>query len=69
MSPPDELTRMQTYDLEIGVSEAIRRHVTRHVVSPKPVSERTLNFEHKRPRWLRECVAEGTGVFFYVYVL
>ncbi|KAL1998222.1 hypothetical protein VTN02DRAFT_6623 [Thermoascus thermophilus] len=66
-SSDDHLARMRTYDVEIGISEAIRRHATRHVVSPKPVSERTLNFEHKRPRWLRECVAEATGVFFYVF--
>lgn len=56
-------------DLEIGISEAIRRHVSRHVVPSKPISQRTLIFESKRPRWLRECVAEATGVFFYVYVL
>ena len=53
-------------DIEIGVSDALQRHITRHVVPPKPVSQRKLNFEHKRPRVLRECMAEATGVFFYV---
>jgi hypothetical protein len=43
-----------------------KRHITRHVVPPKRVSQRKLNFEHKRPRVLRECMAEATGVFFYV---
>jgi glycerol uptake facilitator-like aquaporin len=31
------------------------------------VSQRKLDFEHRRPRWLRECLAEATGVFFYVF--
>ena len=53
-------------DIEIGVSDALQRHLTRHVVPPKRVSQRKLNFEHKRPRVLRECMAEATGVFFYV---
>ena len=42
------------------------RHVTRHVHRPPPVSQRRIDFEHKRPRLLRECLAEVTGVFFYV---
>lgn len=32
-----------------------------------PVSQRRLNFESARPQWLRECAAEATGVFFYVF--
>lgn len=36
------------------------------MVASKPVSQRKLDFEHARPRWLRECLAEATGVFFYV---
>jgi glycerol uptake facilitator-like aquaporin len=53
--------------MELGVTDAVQRHVTRHVIPPKPVSERKLIFEHARPRWLREMAAEATGVFFYVY--
>lgn len=62
-----ELNRLQTNDMEIGVTDALQRHVTRHVIAPKPVSQRRLDFEHARPRWLREMMAEATGVFFYVY--
>ena len=43
-----------------------RRHITRQVHAPKAVSQRKLDFEHKRPRLLRECMAEATGVYFYV---
>ncbi|ORY10208.1 aquaporin-like protein [Clohesyomyces aquaticus] len=59
--------RLHTNDLEIGATEAIQRHITRHVVEARPISQRKLDFEHKRPRWLREMMAEATGVFFYVY--
>jgi hypothetical protein len=62
-----DMARMHTNDIEIGVSDALQRHITRHVVQPKPVSQRKLNFEHKRPRILREMMAEATGVFFYVF--
>jgi len=61
------VARQQTSDIELGISEALQRHVTRHVVPPKPVTQRKLDFEHKRPRILRECMAEATGVFFYVF--
>ncbi|KAI9662523.1 MAG: hypothetical protein M1821_008690 [Bathelium mastoideum] len=61
------ITRLQTGDLELGATEAAQRHVTRKVVQPAPVTQRKLDFEHSRPRWLRECMAEATGVFFYVY--
>lgn len=65
--PSNNLDRIQTVpDLEIGVSEALRRHLSRHVVE-KPISQRILDFERRRPDWLRACVAEATGVFFYVY--
>ncbi|KUJ23140.1 aquaporin-like protein [Mollisia scopiformis] len=53
--------------MEIGVTEAVQKHVSRHVVPPKPISQRKLDFEHSRPRWLREMAAEAIGVFFYVY--
>lgn len=62
-----DLRRQHTNDIELGVSEVLQRHVTRHVVPPKPVTQRKLNFEHKRPRILREMMAEATGVFFYVF--
>ena len=55
-------------NLEVGYSEALRRHITRHVVQGPPVSQRRLDFEHYRPRLLQECVAEALGTFFYVYV-
>ncbi|KAI5363770.1 putative major intrinsic protein [Septoria linicola] len=60
------IERLHTNDLEIGATEAVQQHFARHVVATKPVSQRKLNFEHSRPRWLRECMAEATGVFFYV---
>jgi len=59
--------RLPTSDMELGVTEAIQKHVTRHAVTPKPVSQRRLDFEHARPRWLREMASEATGVFVYVY--
>ena len=31
------------------------------------MSQRKLDFEQARPRWLREMMAEATGVFFYVF--
>lgn len=61
-----EMSRLHTHDMEVGVTEAVQRHADRHVVAPKPVSQRKLDFEHARPRWLREMAAEATGVFFYV---
>ncbi|KAG4421801.1 hypothetical protein IFR04_005051 [Cadophora malorum] len=59
--------RLHTHDMEIGVTDAVQRHVQRNVVPPKPVSQRKLDFEHSRPRWMREMAAEALGVFFYVY--
>jgi hypothetical protein len=58
--------RLQTNDMEIGVTDAVQRHVHRHVIQPRPVSQRKLDFEHSRPRWMREMAAEALGVFFYV---
>lgn len=60
--------RLQTGELEIGYTEAVQRHANRHVVAPKPVSQRKLDFEHARPRWIRELAAEAMGVFFFVWV-
>jgi hypothetical protein len=63
----NSLSRLHTHDMEIGVTDAVQRHATRHVVPPKPITQRRLDFEHARPRFLREMAAEATGVFFYVY--
>lgn len=62
-----EAQRLRTHDMEIGVTDAVQRHIQRHVVAPKPVTQRKLDFEHSRPRWAREMAAEALGVFFYVY--
>ncbi|CAF9939729.1 MAG: hypothetical protein ALECFALPRED_008273 [Alectoria fallacina] len=62
-----DVRRLKTNDLELGTTEAVQQHLSRHVVAGKPVSQRKLDFEHARPRWLRECMAEATGVFFYVF--
>jgi len=62
-----EARRLHTNDMEIGVTDAVQRHVQRNVVAPKPVTQRKLDFEHSRPRWFREMAAEALGVFFYVY--
>ena len=61
--------RLEAHEIEIGITEALSRHIARHVVAARPVAQRTLNFEAKRPRWLRECAAEALGVFIFVYVL
>jgi len=63
----DNLRRLQTGEMELGATEVTRQHIVRPVVGVPPVSQRRLDFEHKRPRWLREMLAEATGVFFYVY--
>ena len=60
------LYRLQTGELEIGVTEALQRHITRTIHQPPPVSQRRLDFEQSRPRWLREMGAEALGVFLYV---
>ena len=67
MTSRDHIERLATQELELGATDAIRRHVSRKVVDTRPVSQRKLDFEHARPRWLREMMAEATGVFFYVY--
>ena len=51
----------------MGATEAVQQHYSRHVVAGAPVTQRKLDFEHARPRFLRECMAEATGVFFYVF--
>jgi hypothetical protein len=59
MASDQDLRRMHTGDLELGITDVLQRHITRHVVAPKPVSQRKLDFEHKRPRILREMMAEA----------
>jgi hypothetical protein len=59
------LNRLGTHDIELGVSDVLQRHVTRHVANQPAVTQRRLNFEHTRPRWFREIVAEAIGVFLY----
>lgn len=61
------MRQLHTNELELGATDAVRAHYARHVVAVKPVSQKKLDFEHARPRWLRECMAEATGVFFYVF--
>lgn len=61
----DQMHRLRTHDMEIGATEAVQRHFSRHVVATKPVTQRKLDYERSRPRWLREMLAEATGVFFY----
>ena len=61
-----DATRLHTHELEVGITEAVQRHVSRHVIPRKPVSQRKLDFEHARPRCMREMAAEALGVFFYV---
>ena len=34
--------------VELGATEAIQKHYSRHVVAQKPVTQRKLDFEHRR---------------------
>lgn len=63
----NDLRRQATHDIELGAADALQKHITRHVVQPRPVSARKLRYEHARPRILREMLGEATGVFFYVF--
>jgi hypothetical protein len=65
MSDNAHIERLHTHEMELGATEAVQRHIIRHVVERRPISQRKLDFEHSRPRWLREMAAEATGVFFY----
>jgi hypothetical protein len=58
--------RLHDGELEVGYTEALQRYTKKNVVAAKPVSQRKLNFEHARPRWIRELAAEAMGVFFFV---
>lgn len=48
----NNMERLHTHDIEVGVSDVLQHHISRHVVGLKPVSQRKLDFEHKRPRML-----------------
>jgi glycerol uptake facilitator-like aquaporin len=61
------MEQTQANDLEFGATDALQQHVTHQLLAPKPISQRRLNFEARRPRVVRECMAEATGVFFYVF--
>ena len=50
MAQNGDLQRLHTADIELGVSDALQKHASRHVIPPKPVSQRKLDFEHSRPR-------------------
>ncbi|TIA39254.1 aquaporin-like protein, partial [Aureobasidium pullulans] len=62
MSDLSHVQRLHTNDLELGATEAIQKHYERHVVSTKAVSQRKLDFERARPRWLREMMAEAEAI-------
>lgn len=61
------LIQLHTNEIELGLVEAVQQHISRNVVAAKPISQRRLDFEQKRPRWLREMIAEAVGVYFYVF--
>jgi len=64
----DPLRRLATGEMEVGATDVARPHLMRPVGHTAVVSQKRLDFEHRRPRWLREMLAEMTGVFFYVWV-
>ena len=39
---------MISLQVELGATEAVQQHFSRHVVAGKPVSQRKLDFEHAR---------------------
>lgn len=65
MADDAHLRRLRTGDVELGISDVLQRHITRHVADQKPITQRRLDFEHTRPRWYREIIAEAIGVFLY----
>jgi hypothetical protein len=48
--------------MEVGVVDAIPRRAT-GVKGPVTVSQKRLDLEQKRPRWLQEMIAEALGIF------
>lgn len=63
----EHVHRRQPGEMEVGVTDVVADHAVKHVVHAPPISRRRLQFEKSRPVWLREMMAEATGVFFYVY--
>jgi hypothetical protein len=61
----EDIHRLRSHDVELGISDVLNKHVARHAAHQKPVSQRRLDLEHYRPALLREMCAEATGVFFY----
>lgn len=53
--------------MEHEISSGLHRYLDRIEVPYRPVSHRRLNFESRRPKVLRECLAEFTGVCFFVF--
>lgn len=49
--------------LEVGITDAVRQPIPRKVAVPVPVTQRRLDFEHKRPRLVREMIGEIVGMF------
>lgn len=66
-SGDDDLRRQRTGEMELGVTEATQQHFKRKIVRAPPASLERIEFEKKRPKFLREMAAEATGVFFYVF--
>ncbi|KAF3354936.1 hypothetical protein VdG1_04361 [Verticillium dahliae VDG1] len=51
---------------ETDLTDAAARWLKRSEPTYRPISERRLRFESRRPTWLRECIAEAIGVFIFV---
>jgi len=62
----DQLDGIASGEPILDYSEALRKHTSRHVNATQPITQRQLDFEHRRPRLLQECAAEALGTFFYV---
>jgi len=56
-------------EIEVGFTDVLRKHPTVHLAADHapPIPAWILAFERRRPGLLRECIAEATGVFCYVY--
>ncbi|SPO06451.1 related to Putative channel protein, exgression is glucose repressed by Mig1 and Mig2 [Cephalotrichum gorgonifer] len=50
-----------------STTTALARYITTIEPPYPPITERRLAFETSRPRLLRQCLAEATGTFFFVY--
>ncbi|CAI4213852.1 unnamed protein product [Parascedosporium putredinis] len=53
--------------MEHDISTGLHRYLDRIEVPYRPVSHRRLELESRRPRLLRQCLAEFTGVCFFVF--